>query len=64
MKETVSEDVITYDLYVNPEETGKVIGKQGKIAKSIRVLVNSIAPKNKIRVILNVPDVLNTRSSE
>lgn len=64
VKETIQDGVIIYDLYVNPEETGKVIGKHGKIAKSIRVLVNAMAARNNIRVILNVPDVLNVKRSE
>jgi hypothetical protein len=64
VKESVQGDVKVYDLFVNPEETGKVIGKHGNIAKALRVLVNAMAAKNKIRVILNVPDVLNVKRSE
>jgi predicted RNA-binding protein YlqC (UPF0109 family) len=64
VKESVQDDVITYDLFVSPEETGKVIGKHGKIANAIRVIVNAMAARNNIRVILNVPDVLNVKRSE
>ncbi|TDM11912.1 KH domain-containing protein [Macrococcus lamae] len=32
---------VTYHLSVHPDDTGKVIGKQGRIAKAIRTLVSS-----------------------
>jgi uncharacterized protein len=34
---------ITYKLSVHPEDMGKVIGKQGKVAKSIRTVVYAAA---------------------
>ncbi|MBB4823955.1 putative RNA-binding protein YlqC (UPF0109 family) [Sporosarcina luteola] len=34
---------ITYKLSVNPEDMGKVIGKQGRVAKAIRTIVYSAA---------------------
>jgi len=64
VKETVQGEVIIYDLFVSPEETGKVIGRHGKIAGALRVIVNAMAAKNNVRVILNVPDVLNVKRSE
>lgn len=42
--EVESEDV-TIELRVNAEDMGKVIGKQGRIAKSIRTLVKAAAAK-------------------
>jgi predicted RNA-binding protein YlqC (UPF0109 family) len=41
---------ITYELSVNPADVGKVIGKQGRIAKSIRQVVTSAAVKESKRV--------------
>ena len=35
VNETVEEDTITIELKVAPDDMGKVIGKQGRIAKSI-----------------------------
>jgi predicted RNA-binding protein YlqC (UPF0109 family) len=41
---------ITYELSVNPADVGKVIGKQGRIVKSIRQVVTSAAVKESKRV--------------
>ena len=40
------EGVIVYHLHVAPEDTGRVIGKQGRIAKAIRVIMRSGAANN------------------
>lgn len=34
-----------YQIHVAPDETGKIIGKQGKIAKSIRTLMKAAGAK-------------------
>jgi uncharacterized protein len=34
---------IVYKLFVNPQDRGKVIGKQGRVAKAIRTIVYSAA---------------------
>ncbi|WOV86140.1 KH domain-containing protein [Sporosarcina oncorhynchi] len=34
---------VSYKLSVNPEDIGKVIGKQGRVAKAIRTIVYSAA---------------------
>lgn len=44
------------ELKVGPGEVGKVIGKRGVIAKSIRTIVNAVAVKNGRRVILEILD--------
>jgi predicted RNA-binding protein YlqC (UPF0109 family) len=33
----------TYEVSVNPDDTGKIIGRQGRVIKSIRVLVRAAA---------------------
>lgn len=43
-------DIIIYKVKVAKSEMGKVIGKQGKIAHSIRVLMKSIAAKEQKKV--------------
>ena len=40
------EDTIILELRVMPEDMGKVIGKQGRIAKSIRSLVKASASQD------------------
>jgi hypothetical protein len=41
---------VTYELSVNPADVGKIIGKQGRIAKSIRTVVTSAAVKESKRI--------------
>lgn len=43
-----NEDNQNYELRVNPEDMGRVIGKSGRTAKAIRTLVNSAAAKANI----------------
>lgn len=46
---TVKGDVEVYEVHVAPEDMGKVIGKQGRIAKAIRAVAKAAAIKeNKI----------------
>ncbi len=43
----IDEDgVVCYHLHVAPEDMGRVIGKQGRIAKAIRTIVRSAAVKS------------------
>ena len=51
--ETCDDDVIKVELNVAPEDMGKVIGKQGRIAKSIRV-VKAAASKGDKKVIVDI----------
>ena len=37
---------VTYTLHVSKNDLGKVIGKQGKTAKSMRVLLTAVAAKH------------------
>jgi len=43
-------------LTVAPSDMGKVIGKQGRIAKAIRSIVRSAAIKANVRVTLDIVD--------
>ena len=45
-----------YELRVAPSDMGKVIGRQGKIAKEIRVLIRSVAQKQGKRVSVDIVD--------
>ncbi|PKM83622.1 MAG: RNA-binding protein [Firmicutes bacterium HGW-Firmicutes-13] len=42
------------ELKVAPDDMGKVIGKQGRIAKAIRTVVNAAAIKENKRVIVEI----------
>jgi len=48
------EKAILIELKVAPEDVGKVIGKQGRIAKALRTLVKAAALKEKKKVILEI----------
>lgn len=43
--ENVTNDIINLSVKVNSEDMGQVIGKQGKMAKSIRNVMKSVANK-------------------
>jgi hypothetical protein len=53
---TAREDArgLVYELSVNPADLGKVIGKQGRIAKALRTVVSSAAVKERKRVIVDI----------
>lgn len=48
------EDAIVYHLTVNPQDVGKVIGKQGRIAKALRTVVYSAGAREKKRIFLDI----------
>ncbi|WP_027084265.1 KH domain-containing protein [Cohnella panacarvi] len=52
----VKEDArgLVYELSVHPDDVGKVIGKQGRIAKAVRTVVSSAAVKERKRVIVDI----------
>jgi len=45
-----NDNSVTYELSVHPSDVGKVIGKGGRIAKSIRTVVTSAAVRQNKRV--------------
>jgi predicted RNA-binding protein YlqC (UPF0109 family) len=52
--EIEGERSIIIELRVSPDDMGKVIGKQGKIAKSIRTLTKATAAKEGKRVVVEI----------
>ena len=44
------EGVVTYHLHVAEDDIGRVIGKQGRIAKAIRVVMRSAANRRNEKV--------------
>jgi len=51
---TVDEMGVLIELTVNPEDMGKIIGKEGRTAKSIRTLLRVLGAKNNARVNLKI----------
>ena len=54
--EQETEDAIVYTLSVAPDDMGRVIGKQGKIAKAIRSIVRSASYKISKKVVVEIKD--------
>jgi uncharacterized protein len=54
IKRTVDEMGVLMTLDVNPEDMGKVIGRQGNTAKAIRILLRVVGMKNNARVNLKI----------
>ena len=52
--ETENESTIVYELTVDPDDMGRVIGKHGKIAKAIRAIVKSASYKLPKKVIVEI----------
>lgn len=48
------ENSVVYELRVNDDDMGKVIGKQGRIAKSIRTIIKAASSKEDKRVIVDI----------
>lgn len=54
VREVENEDNIVIELRVDPDDMGKVIGKQGRIAKSIRTVVKAATAKNEKPVFVEI----------
>ena len=54
VREVEGEQTVVIELRVAPEDMGKVIGKQGRIAKAIRAVVKAAAAKEKKRVVVEI----------
>ncbi|KRO18612.1 hypothetical protein IV56_GL000891 [Lacticaseibacillus saniviri JCM 17471 = DSM 24301] len=51
-----TDDYMAFDLTVAPDDVGRIIGKQGRVAQSIRTLVYSVKAPYTKRVRLNILD--------
>lgn len=56
VKEVENEKGVVLELKVASEDIGKIIGKQGRIAKSIRTLLNASSGKSGRRYSLEILD--------
>ncbi len=52
--ETEKDNATVVELRVSPTDMGKVIGKQGRIAKAIRSLVKAAASKDDRKVVVEI----------
>ena len=51
---TEREDSLLLELRVNPSDMGKVIGRQGRIAKAIRTVMRAASGKDGKKVIVDI----------
>ena len=54
VREVPGDQALILELRVAPEDMGKVIGKQGRIAKAIRTVLKAAATKDDKRVVLEI----------
>ncbi|MDY3908475.1 MAG: KH domain-containing protein [Eubacterium sp.] len=52
--ETEDENQIVLSLQVAPDDMGKVIGKQGRIAKAIRTVVRAAGSKGNKKIMVDI----------
>ena len=48
------EGVIVFHLHVAPDDMGRVIGKQGRISKALRVVMRSAAARENKRIAVEI----------
>lgn len=46
--------VVVYHLHVDEEDMGRIIGKQGRIAKAIRTVARAAAIRNNSKVVVEI----------
>jgi len=56
INEIIGENSSIFEIRVDPNDIGKVIGKQGRNIKSIRTIVNAAAQKEDKRVVIEIID--------
>lgn len=54
VREVENEEGVVIELRVDPEDMGKVIGKQGRIAKAIRTVVKAASAKSEKPVFVEI----------
>ena len=52
--ETEENDAVLLELKVAPADMGKVIGRQGRIAKAIRTVVKAASSKSEKKVVVDI----------
>ena len=52
--ESENDDELVIELKVAPSDMGKVIGKQGRIAKAIRAVVKAAASKEDKKIVVDI----------
>ena len=56
VEEEEREDALVLVLHVAPDDVGKVIGRQGRIARALRTLIRASAVREHRRVFVEIAD--------
>jgi hypothetical protein len=56
VEEEEREDALVLVLHVAPDDVGKVIGRQGRIARALRTLVRASSARDGRRVVVEIAD--------
>ncbi|MCD4847514.1 MAG: KH domain-containing protein [Candidatus Aegiribacteria sp.] len=56
VEETMEEDVIVFELRVAESDLGRVIGREGKIAKAMRLIIRSAAARLEQKATVRIID--------
>lgn len=54
--EKTTEDMLVYELRVSESDLGRVIGREGRIAKAMRTIIRSIAARKGQKATLEIMD--------
>jgi hypothetical protein len=54
VREIAGEKTTVYELRVNDEDLGKIIGRNGRTAKALRTVLNAASLKDEKRVLLEI----------
>jgi predicted RNA-binding protein YlqC (UPF0109 family) len=54
VEEVERDDVTILQLHVAPEDRGKVIGRQGRIARALRTIVRASGARSRRRLVLEI----------
>ena len=54
ISETAGESIVILEISVSPDDVGKVIGKEGRIANAIRTVVKAAAAKHDKKVTVEI----------
>ncbi|MBC7804545.1 MAG: KH domain-containing protein [Akkermansiaceae bacterium] len=54
IEEVIGDEATTYEVRVAPDDLGKVIGKQGRIANALRTVAKAAAMKEKKKVYVEI----------
>jgi predicted RNA-binding protein YlqC (UPF0109 family) len=54
VEQVVRDDATVLQLWVAPDDVGKVIGRQGRIARALRTVVRASAARDERRIMLEI----------